>query len=75
MITPNSESSHQHLLEIYQEKKLASLEATLVQDYYPASDSLTWVMCRATSGAKKKIARQKNVWFECKNPFTYYEMF
>ena len=53
MITPNSESSHQHLLEIYQENKLASLKDMLVRDYDPASYSLTWVRCRAASVAKK----------------------
>ena len=33
--------------------KLASLEATLVRNYDPATDRLTGVKCRATSVAKK----------------------
>ena len=44
-----------HLQKRRTKNKLASLEATLVRNYYPATQRLTGVRCRATSVAKNNL--------------------
>ena len=46
------QNSFLHLPLVYLENKLASLEATPVRNYDPATYSLTGVRCRATILAK-----------------------